>query len=321
MNNRRVVSFLTAAALISASAQALTFNIGYQKGGLPALLKARGTLDQAKALGITYTWNLFTAGPPLLEAANAGAVDFGAVGDAPGVFALAGGADLKYVATSEGRNPATEALIVPASSAIRSLKDLKGKRIGVARGSSAHYFLSRALASAGLSLKDVTLVPLLPPDARPAFETGGIDAWAIWEPFLTTALQGTGARVLQDHSGLYLGKSFYLAPTRVVNDPAKKKALQYLLDALAETAAWANTHQGAVIDELNRDLGLPKSVLAVTVPKGMPYNIRPFRGSDTQGLQGLADAFFEDGVLPKAVKLTPATYVSLPTFIGSRVQK
>ena len=315
------VSALNSAALLASSAQAVTFTIGYQKGGLPALLKARGTLDQARAQGIDFQWALFTAGPPLLEAANAGAVDFGAVGDAPGVFALAGGADLKYVATSEGRNPTTEAIIVPGTSAIRTLKDLKGKRVGVARGSSAHYFLSRALASAGLTLKDVTLVPLLPPDARPAFETGSIDAWAIWDPFLTTALQGSTARVLQDHSGLYLGKSFYLAPTRVVNDAAKKKALQYLLDALAETAAWANTHQAAVIDELHADLGLPLSVLNVTVPKGLPYNIRPFRAGDTQGLQGLADAFYAEGVLPKAVKLSTATYVSLPTFIGSRLQK
>ncbi len=321
MTHRPLLALASLALLVTSSAHALTFTIGYQKGGLPALLKARGTLDQARAQGIDFRWALFTAGPPLLEAANAGAVDFGAVGDAPGVFALAGGADLKYVATSEGRNPSTEALIVPQNSAIRTLKDLKGKRIGVARGSSAHYFLYQALASAGLTLKDVTLVPLLPPDARPAFETGAIDAWSIWDPFLTTALQGTHARVLQDHRGLYLGKSFYLAPTRVVNDPAKKKALQYLLDALADTAAWANTHPAAVIDELKRDLGLPESVLAVTVPKGLPYNIRPFRPTDTTGLQGLADAFYEDGVLPRAVKLSAASYLSLPTFIGSRVQK
>ncbi|GGR20202.1 aliphatic sulfonate ABC transporter substrate-binding protein [Deinococcus ruber] len=321
MKTTRFLSLLTVTALLASTAQAVTFTIGYQKGGLPALLKARGTLDAAKAQGIDFTWTLFTAGPPLLEAANAGAVDFGAVGDAPGVFALAGGADLKYVATSETRVPTTEAIIVPAGSSLKTLADLKGKKIGVARGSSAHYFLYRALKSAGLTLNDVQLVPLLPPDARPAFETGAIDAWAIWDPFLTTALQGSSARVLKDHSGLYLGKSFYLAPSRVLADAQKKKALQYLLDALADTAAWANTHQREVIDELHTDLGLPISVLNVTVPKGLPYNIRPFLPGDTANLQGLADAFFEAGVLPKAVKLDATTYKTLPSFLAARVQK
>ncbi|UBV44932.1 aliphatic sulfonate ABC transporter substrate-binding protein (plasmid) [Deinococcus taeanensis] len=311
MKRTLILTTLTLSALNAANA--VTFTIGYQKGGIPNILKARGTLDRYAAQGITFRWVLFTAGPPLLEAANAGAVDFGSVGNAPGVFALAGGADLKYVGVSVNTADTTEAVIVPNTSTIQKVGDLKGKRIGVARGSSAHAFLFSVLQSAGLSFKDVTLVPLLPPDARPAFENGSIDAWVIWDPFLTTALQGTGARVLRDHTGLGRGDGYHLVPSAVLKDAEKKRALQILLAELESTANWANVNRATVISQLSDELGIPKSVLAITIPKSR-FNIRPFRASDTRALQSLSVAFREAGVLPRNVVFGPQTYVTLPAF-------
>ena len=301
------------ALTLASAAQAVTFTIGYQKGGIPNILKARGTLDKYAAQGIDFKWALFTAGPPLLEAANAGAVDFGGVGNAPGVFALVGGADLKFVGVSTTSSDSTEAVIVPKNSSIRAIQDLRGKRVAVARGSSAHFFLYNVLKKAGLSFKDVTLVPLLPPDARPAFESGSIDAWSIWDPYLTTALQGSG-RVLQDHTGLLRGDSYYLAPSGVLQNTEKKKALQVLLAELQNTAEWANKNQAAVISQFSDELGIEKSVLEVTVPKAVPFNIRPFRAADTRPLQALADAFVGEGVLPRAFKLSAQNYATLPNF-------
>ncbi|SMB80530.1 aliphatic sulfonate ABC transporter substrate-binding protein [Deinococcus hopiensis] len=309
----RPALLLTTLALAT-SAHAVTFTIGYQKGGIPNILKARGTLDAYAKQGINFKWVLFTAGLPLLEAANAGAVDFGGVGNAPGVFALAGGADLKYVAVTENRSDAGEAIIIPKGSALKTVADLKGKRIGVFRGSSAHFFLYNALKQAGLGFKDVTIVPLAPPDARPAFESGTIDAWTIWDPYLTTALQGTGARVLRDHKGLGQGDSYYLSPSAVLKDPEKKKALQILLAELERTSTWANANKNAVITQFSDELGIPKSVLEVTVPKSVPFNIRPFRASDLKPLTALANAFTEVGVLPGKVSLSAQSYVALPAF-------
>ncbi|MFC4639500.1 aliphatic sulfonate ABC transporter substrate-binding protein [Deinococcus hohokamensis] len=312
----RTLLGLVLTAALSSTAQATTFTIGYQKGGLPNILKARGTLDAYAKQGITFKWVLFTAGPPLLEAANAGAVDFGSVGNAPGVFALAGGANLKYVAVTENRSSSTEAIIVPPGSALRKVADLKGKRIGVARGSSAHYFLYNALRSAGLSIKDVTVVPLLPPDARPAFESGTIDAWSIWDPYLTTALQATRARVLRDHQGLARGDSYSLVPAGVLSSPEKKRALQVLLAELERTARWANQNQSTVISQFSEELGIPRSVLEVTVPKS-DFNIRPFRPADLKPLGELADAFAEVGVLPRTVKFSAQSFVTLPGFAAA----
>ncbi|SMB97448.1 aliphatic sulfonate ABC transporter substrate-binding protein [Deinococcus hopiensis] len=303
---------LGAALTLTHQAQAATiFNIGYQKGGLLALLKARGTLDPAKAQGIEFKWSLFTAGPPLLEAANAGAIDFGSVGDTPGVFALAGGADLKYVAVTEAQSDTASAIIVPTNSPIKTVADLKGKRIGLARGSSAHFFAYRALKAAKLTFNDVTIVSLLPPDARPAFESGTIDAWVIWEPFLTTALQATKARVIRDLKGLGRSNSYFLVRSKVTQDAEKRRALQYLLRALDQTADWANKNQAAVITQISEELGLPRSVAAVSVPKSMPFNIRPFRPSDSVPLQRLADTFYEIKILPTPLKIDATRYVPL----------
>lgn len=314
---------LWAAALLVGQAAAqkpVTFTIGYQKGSLTALLKARGTLERAKAQGITYNWVLFTSGPPLLEALNAGAVDFGSVGDTPGVFALAGGADLKFVAVSESKNEAantSEALIVKADSPIKTVADLKGKKIGLARGSSAHYFTYKALKEAGLDIThDVEIVPLQPPDARPAIESGSIDAWAIWEPFLSIALASGQFRVLRDRTGLGRSNGYHLTSAKVIRDPDKVRALRLLLSAIAETAAWANANVPTVIDLLSQELGIPKEVLSKTVPKGIPYNIRAFTLADLAPLQKLADAFYEGKVLPRPLELKRSDFFPLPA-IGS----
>ncbi|MFC3834298.1 aliphatic sulfonate ABC transporter substrate-binding protein [Deinococcus rufus] len=312
MKRRLILS--TLALALAGGAHALTFTIGYQKGGIPNILKARGTLDKYAAQGIHFKWVLFTAGPPLLEAANAGAVDFGSVGNAPGVFALAGGADLKYVGVTVNHSDATEAVIVPRGSSLQRVSDLKGKRIGVARGSSAHAFLYSVLNSVGLTFSDVTVVPLLPPDARPAFESGSIDAWAVWDPFLTTAVQATGARVLRDHAGLGRGDTYHLVPSAVLQNPDRKRALQILLAELENAATWANANQSTVISQFSDELGIPRSVLEVTVPKSVPFNIRPFRAADVKPLQTLASAFRAAGVLPRDVTFNAQSYVTLPAF-------
>lgn len=197
---------LWAAALLVGQAAAqkpVTFTIGYQKGSLTALLKARGTLERAKAQGITYNWVLFTSGPPLLEALNAGAVDFGSVGDTPGVFALAGGADLKFVAVSESKNEAantSEALIVKADSPIKTVADLKGKKIGVtAPGSSTNVMVNFVLAKAGLKPSDVSIIGVgAASGAVAAMRSGQIDAISNLDPVITLLQRSGDLRIVTD---------------------------------------------------------------------------------------------------------------------------
>src|SRR5882757_7284727 len=213
------VAILAAASLFSASAHAQSpapsqLRIGYQKSStLIAILKANGELEKVLApLGVTVSWHEFTSGLPLLEAINIGSIDFGAdVADTVPIFAQAAGARLAYVA-EEAASPSAQAILVPKDSPIKSLADLKGRKVAVTKGAGSHFLLLAVLAKAGLTFKDITPAYLTPADGRAAFVSGNVDAWVAWDPFLTSASRQTGGRILADGSnGLANYKRYYVA--------------------------------------------------------------------------------------------------------------
>src|SRR5580692_5825372 len=171
---------LTAAlAIIQLPAQAADHivRIGYQKYGNLILLKGTGALDKTLAAqGVSVEWVEFPSGPPLLEALNAGAIDIGQAGEAPPIFAQAANAGFVYVA-HEPAAPQGEAILVPHDSTIKSVADLKGKKVALNKGSNVHYLLVKLLEQSGVKYSEIELVFLAPADARAAFETGAVDAW------------------------------------------------------------------------------------------------------------------------------------------------
>ena len=174
----------------------ITLNIGYQKYGLLPIIKARGDLDKTlKEKGVNVKWVEFPAGPQLLEGLNVGSVSFGEAGEAPPIFAQAANANLVYVANQPSA-PLAEALVVPKNSAIKSVQDLKGKKVVLNKGSNVHYLLLKVLEANHLTLADIDVVYLPPADARAAFEKGTVDAWVIWDPFFAAAEQQLGAKVI-----------------------------------------------------------------------------------------------------------------------------
>jgi sulfonate transport system substrate-binding protein len=172
-----VAGVLAAGVPAAASAQSKgMLRIGFQKYGTLTILKARGTLEKRLAeQGIDVKWNEFPAGPQLLEGLNVGSIDFGTVGEAPPIFAQAAGPNLVYVA-NESAAPLSEAIVVPKGSTLKSVAELKGKKVVLNKGSNVHYLLVRALEKAGLDYKDIDVVYLPPADARAAFERGSVDA-------------------------------------------------------------------------------------------------------------------------------------------------
>ena len=154
---RSLVALFAAAISFGAitQAQAETLRIGYQKYGTLVLLKAKGTLEKRLAAdGVQVQWTEFPGGPQLLEGLNVGSIDFGVTGETPPVFAQAAGADLLYVAY-EPPAPNSEAILVPKDSPIKSVAELKGKKVVLNKGSNVHYLLVRALEDAGLTKDDV----------------------------------------------------------------------------------------------------------------------------------------------------------------------
>ena len=120
---------------------------------------------------------------------------------------------------------------------MRSLADLKGKKIALNKGSNVHYLLVKALEKAGMAYADMQPVFLPPADARAAFERGAVDAWAIWDPFLAAAEKQLGARVLTDGTGLVSNHQFYLA-SRPYAEQQSATLVRIVLDELAKVDAW-----------------------------------------------------------------------------------
>jgi sulfonate transport system substrate-binding protein len=278
-------------------------HIGYQKGGTLILLRQTNEIEKAlEPLGWSVSWVEFPGGPQLLEALNVGAIDFGSTGDAPPIFAQAAGAQLIYAGV-EPPAAASEAIIVPAGSPIKSLHDLKGKKLAFNRASNVHYLVAKALAQAGLGFDDVQVVYLLPADARAAFEGGKIDAWAIWDPYLAAVGSTLNARTLVDGAGLTLNSEFYLA-TRSLGEH-QPAVLRAVLDTIEKKDSWALGHLPDVIAALSDATGLPRSVIDVAV-KRQSFGIQPIDAQTIARQQDIADVFFALKLIPHPIVIKDA---------------
>jgi sulfonate transport system substrate-binding protein len=255
-----VATLLLSACSKGAGDGSAVLKVGSQKGGDRALLLASGALEGAP---YKVEWSDFPAAQHLLEALAAGAVDIGLVGDAPFLFAYAGGAKIKAVhAAAAPDGGASTAIVVPAGSAIHSLADLKGRRIATGRGSIGHYLLLRAIEQAGLKPSDVTIVFLAPSDAKAAFATGAVDAWSTWAPYLPLA-QKDGAQVVADGHGLLSGYGFEAASAPAL--AGKRALLDDYLKRLARAERWGQAHQAEYAQALAKETGLAPDIALRTV--------------------------------------------------------
>jgi sulfonate transport system substrate-binding protein len=281
-------------------AQAETLRIGYQKYGTLVLLKAKGTLEKRLAgQGVDVKWTEFPGGPQLLEGLNVGSVDFGVTGETPPVFAQAAGADLVYVA-HEPPAPHSEAILVPKDSPLKSVAELKGKKVALNKGSNVHYLLVRALEDAGLKYRDIQPVYLPPADARAAFERGSVDAWVIWDPFQAAAEQQLQARTLRDGEGLVDNHQFYLATKPYAEkNPAVLKVLIEEVRAVGEDS---KADPAAVTDLVAPLLGLPKDITSIAVRR-QGYGAALLTPEVIAAQQKIADTFTELKLIPKKLSI------------------
>ena len=285
----------------SSAAQSGVVRIGYQKYGTLSILKSRASLEERlKAEGISVQWTQFPAGPQLLEALNAGSIDFGHTGEAPPIFAQAAGAPLVYVA-HEPPAPKSEAILVPKDSPLKDVAELKGKKVVLNKGSNVHYLLVQALAAAKLKLSDVKVSYLPPADARALFQQGGVDAWAIWDPFFAVAQQATGARILRDGEGLVANREFYLAAKPFSEQHPNR--LKAVLEELKKVDEWAAKNPTEVAKVLSPVLGIDVATLEV-VAKRRPYGMQPITDEVITYQQKVADTFYELKLLPKQLKVS-----------------
>jgi sulfonate transport system substrate-binding protein len=292
--------------------------IGYQKYGTLVLLKARGSLEKRLApLHVQVKWTEFPAGPQLLEGLNVGSIDFGTVGEAPPIFAQAAGADLVYVG-NEPPASTGEAILVPKNSPIKSVAELKGKRVALNKGSNVHFLLVKLLEKAGVRYTDIDAVFLTPADARAAFERGSVDAWAIWEPFLAAAQTQTGARILANGNGVVSNHQFFLASRPYASKRGDVVAI--VLEELAAVDHWAKANPKDAATALSPQIGLDQPTLELALSRG-GYGVTPVSDAVLAEQQAIADSFYELKLIPKRINVRDATLQGAVPGTQSRAKR
>ncbi|MBG6082406.1 aliphatic sulfonate ABC transporter substrate-binding protein [Rubrivivax gelatinosus] len=308
---RRALLAASAAAvalpvLAQPAAAPAELRIGFQKGAAILVLARKQQLieQRLKDLGVgSVKWVEFSFGPPMLEAMGAGAVDLGSVGDTPPIFAQAGGSPLVYVAATPSSQ---HAVLVPPGSAIRTLADLKGKRVAFGKGSSAHNVAVKALALAGLTLKDVEPLYLSPADATAAFNGGKLDAWVVWDPYVAIAERHYGARAIADTSDKRLASASYYLASR---DFATRypQVLQAVLDEIGKLTQRSTQRRDELAAVAAEATGIDRATWQ-TVFARAEVSFGPVTPANVQQQQELADSFFAQGVIPRRIKVADAVW-------------
>ncbi len=218
---------------------------------LSLVLKEKSFLQDAVGPDVTLNWVLSQGSNKALEFLRSNSIQFGQTAGSAALLGRTNGTPVQVIATTATSE--WTALVVPATSKIATLADLRGKRIAVTPGTDPNIFLLRALATAGLGAGDITLVPLQHPLGRQALDRGQVDAWAGLDPFMAEAQ-------LQSHDRLlYRNKDLISPGTLLVREDfeaAHPEIVRQVLQAYARARAWAIGNPDATAQILARASGL-----------------------------------------------------------------
>lgn len=281
--------------------------IGYQKSDPAFVLLKNGSYleNRLASLGVKVSWLEFPAGPQMLEGLNVGSIDFGTVGETPPIFAQAANAKITYVGYKPA-SPKAEAIIVQENSPIKSVAELKGKKVALNKGSNVHYLLVKALENAGLKYSDIQPVFLAPSDARAAFESGNVDAWVIWDPFLAAAELTIKAKTIKDGTSLVNNYQFYLAEESYASK--KPEIVAIIFEELAKIdKAIANdpTSAAKTLSSIN---GLDAQALEKALSRAT-FSTHYLNDEVVKDQQKIADTFYDLKLIPKKLDIKSVVWI------------
>lgn len=298
-----LLASLCFSALSAHAENEVTLRIADQKGNMRAQLEAANKLQN---LPYKIEWSEFPAAAPLAEALNAQAVDIGVIGDAPLLFAEAAGAQVKALVVDKTDAYGT-ALIVRPDSPIHQAADLKGKTIATNKGSIGHYVALKALASAGLTSKDVTFRYLAPSDAKLALIRGSVNVWATWEPYTAYAETQDHLRVVINGRGLRSGNTFLAATDTALKDAGKRQAIADYVQRLADSQVWAYQHLDAYSVTLANIIGFPPEATKLSFGRSQA-KWQTIDSHTIEQQQETADFYFQAGLLPRKFDVKETFY-------------
>lgn len=282
-----------ALAVDAADLRGVTLRVGFYKGGLRAMLSAAGALDTP----YTIDWKEMNNGVLHIEAINGDALDFGSGSEIPAMFAARQNANVRFIAVGH-EDINFQVTIAGKSTGIRSIADLKGRRVGYVRATTAHYFLARQLEEAGLSFADIDAVNLAPADGYSAFVSGKIEAWAIYGYNVQLAITRNGARVLKNAVGYLSGNFPFYANPRALDDARRGAAIGDLLLRLQRAYAFANRHYPSFAATASAETHIPVADLTdAFAQRSGDYAIAGVTPDVVTTHQQVADTFLRLGVL------------------------
>jgi aliphatic sulfonates family ABC transporter substrate-binding protein len=314
MDRRTFLYLSTALGLAASRGAALAeplkeLRIGYQKTSVFLAVKAQRVLENRFGpQGVNVSWVEFPFGPPLLEALSVGAIDYGYTGNAPPVFAQAAHANIQYVAVIPSRGYG-QAIVVPENSALQTLADLRGKKIGVAKGSSAHDLLVSALQSANVPWTEITPVYLAPADAAAAFARGAIDAWSIWDPFFAIAEIRQKARPLPIDPKVAAQNSFFLANSNFT--AAHGDVVAAINEEIGKATKWVTSHLDETAELFAQASGVELEAQKRAVARA-EFTFGPLDDKVIAQQQAVADRFFSLGLIPQRVAVRDIVWNGKP---------
>jgi sulfonate transport system substrate-binding protein len=302
---RRIATALVASAITLSSIcaaladDAIVLRVGDQKGGNRSLLDISGF---GKDLPYKIEWSEFPAAAPILEALNAGALDVGYTGDLSFLSVYASGAPIKAIGGTRS-DARTQAILVRQDSPIKTASDLKGKRLAGTRGGWGQFLIDATLEKSGYKLEEATFAPLGPVDAKIALLAGSIDAWAVWEPYISFATLKDKARVVADGQGLTPTITFIVASDNAI--ATKRAAVQDLLQRLNKARLWSLDHLAEYAKNTAELTKLPEDVLlsAYTAQKTSPIAIDE---NVVKEVQEASDRATRYGILSKTLDVSKA---------------
>lgn len=289
----------------SPSNNANVVRIGHQPQGAFLLLKVRGNLEKRLAsMGLSVEWQEFPASFPMLVAMGEGKIDLGHGGVVPPIVAQANNVPFVYVANDTAL-PGSIGILVRKDSPIRTLADLKGKKIAAAKASAGQYLLVQALIKEGLTLENVEFVDLPPSQGQAALKQGKVDAWVGWQPFLAELQESMPVRLLTNAEGLINDRNFYFAASSFANE--REDIVNIVMEEARQVGIWAMNYPNKAAEILTRYTGL-KASAALRVTKSRRYEAIPIQDRAIEDQQRIAETFFRLGLLPKRILVEDAVW-------------
>lgn len=234
----------------------------------------------------------FQALAALNEAIGAGRVDIIFEAEPPAIIGRAVGNDLRVTGISCSL---TQEIVVRSDSEIQQTPDLRGARLTVPAGTSSHYNVLAILGDAGVSDADLEIIDMTPPDARVAFETGEVDAWAIWPPWVEQQLVAGTGRVLPDATA----QIHSIMSIRGPFEDAHPEIAEAALDVLDRAKEWIRANPEEAQQIVAQTLKLDIEVIRLAWPKH-DWNAVLDAGV-VADIQDKADFLYENGLIRNTV--------------------